>query len=105
MEQGAAPKPRTRATDEGLIRPRIAWAYFVVNLVLVLFLWPVAILLALVAAVITYRERRELGFPAIWWALAVFVFGPVAFLVFVYKRSRPTVAYPPDAAPSDAPAG
>lgn len=102
MEQGTAPKPRARATDEGLIRPRIAWAYFVVNLVLVLTLWPVAVLFALVAAVVTYRERRELGFPAIWWTLAVFFFGPLAFLVFVYKRRRPAVAYPPETPPTAA---
>jgi hypothetical protein len=104
MEQGAAPQPRSRATDEQLIRPGIAWAYFATNLVLVfgLGLWPVGTLLGLVAAVITYRERREMGFPAIWWTLAVFVFGPLAYLVFVYKRRRPAVAYPPETPPTAA---
>ncbi len=96
MEQGAAPQPTSQAPRDWTVDPVLAWIYLVVNCALAFTpLWPATLALGVAAAVIAYQERRKYGLPAVWWTVAILIFGPLAFLAFVYKRSRPTVAYPP----------
>lgn len=81
------------------LEPATGWIYLVVSLILgftpVFFL---AFILAIVAAVFTYQERKAHGYPAFWWTVAVLVFGALGYLFFIYKRSRRPVVYSPEAA-------
>jgi len=109
MEQGAAtqtPDQMPQDWRDQAVEPFVAWFYLVFNLgFYATGLWPASLALGVAAAVLAYNERRKYGLPAVWWTIAILVFGPLAFLFFVYKRSRPAVAYPPAVPPSDAAAG
>lgn len=101
MEQGAATQPPSQVPRDWAIDPFVAWTYLALNVIFfVAQLWPVTLAMSVIAAVFTFRERRKYGFPAFWWTVAVLIFGPLAFLGFVYKRSRAPVAYPPSAPPT-----
>jgi hypothetical protein len=103
MEQGAAPQPTGQGSHHWAVEPFVAWSYLALNFVFAFTpLWPVSFALGVAAAVVTYQERRRCGLPAGWWVVAILIFGPLAFLAFVYKRSRPTLAYPPGAPPPGA---
>lgn len=90
-EKGGAP--------DWAVEPAAAWAYLVVAIVLALT--PAAalvLLLGVLATVFTYLDRSAHGFPTFWWTVAVFFFGPLAYLAFVYKRPRGPVVYSPEEA-------
>jgi hypothetical protein len=109
MEQGAATQSPSQAPQDWrdqAVEPVVGWFYLVFNLGLFATrLWQASLVLGVAAAVLAYNERRKYGLPAVWWTIAILIFGPLAFLFFAYKRSRPAVAYPPSAPPSDAAVG
>jgi hypothetical protein len=99
MEQGAASRQQSPGPPEWALEPIAAWIYLAVNIGLFstrLFIPLLA--LAIVAAVVTYQERRAQGLPAAWWTIGVAVLGPLAYLFFVYKRSKNAVVYSPEQA-------
>lgn len=83
------------------LEPTAAWAYLVVAIVLAFTpAAPLVLVLGILATVFVYLDRSGHGFPAFWWTVAVFFFGPLAYLAFVYRRPRRPVIYSPEAAVS-----
>ena len=75
------------------LQPTTAWIYLALSIALALTpVYYLSFLLAIVAAYFAYQERKAHGQPAFWWTLAVVIFGALAYLFFVYKRSRGDVA-------------
>jgi hypothetical protein len=60
--------------------------------------FPLVLVLGILATVFTYQDRQAHGFPTFWWTVGVFFLGPLAYLAFVYRRPRNPVVYSPDAA-------
>ncbi|HKH65346.1 MAG TPA: DUF2510 domain-containing protein [Solirubrobacterales bacterium] len=91
----------SKGAPDWALEPAAAWGYLVVAVVLASTPAAALILVLLVlATVFTYLDRSAHGFPAFWWTVGVFVFGPLAYLAFVYKRPRGPVIYSPEAAVS-----
>jgi len=38
--------------------------------------------------VFVFRDRRERSERALWWVLATYLGGPIAYLVYVYQRRK-----------------
>jgi len=75
------------------LQPATAWIYLVVAIALALSpVYYFGFILAIVAAVFTYQDRKAHGYPAFWWTLAVVIFGALAYLFYVYKRPRGAAA-------------
>ena len=83
------------------LEPGVAWAYMAIVIVLAFTAAaPLALVLGVLATVFTYLDRSAHGFPAFWWTLAVFVFGPLGYLAFVYRRPQNPVVYTAETAVS-----
>jgi hypothetical protein len=81
------------------LQPATAWIYLVVSIALALSpVYYLGFILAILAAVFAYQDRKAHGYPAFWWTVAVLVFGALGYLIFVYKRPRGPVVYSPEAA-------
>lgn len=81
------------------LEPVAAWAYLAIAVVLAFTpAFALTFVLGIVATVFVYVDRSAHGFPALWWTVAVFFFGPLAYLAFVYRRPRKAVMYSPEAA-------
>jgi hypothetical protein len=80
-------------------KPVTAWLYLAGAVLLALT--PAAILcliLNIFAAIFTYQDRSTHELPAFAWTASVVLFGPLAYLFFVYRRPQPAVVYSPEAA-------
>lgn len=99
MNTQIEPKKPPNPPPEWLLEPVTAWIYLALNIALALTpAFPLVFVLGIIAAVITYLERRASGFPAFGWTAGVFLLGPLVYLFFVYKRPRNAVVYSPEAA-------
>lgn len=81
------------------LEPVTAWIYLV--LAIALAFTPVYLLgfiLAIIAAVFTYQDRKANGHPAFWWTVAVVIFGALGYIFYVYKRRGEGAVHPPAAA-------
>jgi hypothetical protein len=92
MEGGDASEKRGPGPPEWALRRAAAWRYLVITIMLVLagfafFCLP----LVVAAAVFAYLERRSQGLPTFWWTVCVLLLGPLGYLLFIYKRSRPYI--------------
>src|SRR5690242_14188441 len=77
------------------LQPATAWIYLALSIAVALSpVYYLGFLLAIVAAIFTYQERKASGHPAFWWTVAVLVFGALGYIFFVYKRSRGPVHSP-----------
>jgi len=77
------------------LQPATAWIYLAISIAVALSpVYYLGFLLAIVAAVFAYQERKASGHPAFWWTVAVLVFGALGYLFFVYKRDRGPVHSP-----------
>jgi hypothetical protein len=82
-----------------VLEPATAWIFLVLSIaVAVSPVFLLGFILAIIAAVFTYQDRKAQGYPTFWWTAAVVVFGALAYLFFVYKRPRRPVVYSPEAA-------
>lgn len=81
------PKAILRATPAWAFEPITGWMYLLFVIVCALTpLLPVNWVLSIVMAIYVYRERKFRGLPAFWWPVGVLTFGPLAYIVFVYRR-------------------
>lgn len=95
MSQG----PSQQHPPDWAFEPLTAWAFLAVAIVLAFTpAFPLNWLIAVVAAIFTYQDRRAAGLPAFWWTAAVLVFGALAYAFYVYRRPQPAVVYSPQAA-------
>lgn len=73
------------------MQPLAGWPYLAISIALALSpVYYLGFILAILAAVFTYQDRRAHGQPAFWWTLAVVIFGALGYIFYVYKR-RDTV--------------
>lgn len=87
-----------QSPPEWALQPVTAWIYLALSIALALTpVFPLTWVLAIIAAVFTYQDRRDNNLPAFWWTAGVVVFGALAYLFFVYKRPRQPVVYSPEA--------
>jgi hypothetical protein len=98
MEQGPHSSQQVdQGPPEWTLEPVTAWVYLALAIVLAFTFFPANWILAIIAAVFTYQDRKAHGFPAFWWTAAVVIFGALAYVFFVYKRPKGTIIYPPNA--------
>lgn len=92
-------KQATNPPPAWALEPLTGWLYLAVSVGLALTpLFPLVFVLAIVAAVFTYQDRKAHGFPIFWWTAGVLLIGALVYLFFIYKRARGAVVYAPEAA-------
>jgi hypothetical protein len=95
------PTQANQRPPEWALEPVAAWLYLAITIALALTpLFPLNLVLGVLAAVFTFQDRRAQGFPTFWWTAGVLVLGPLVYLFFVYKRPRNAVVFTPEAAVS-----
>jgi hypothetical protein len=81
-----------------VLEPPVAWIYLAVSIGLAFTpAFALVFVLGVVATVFTYLDRSAHDLPAFWWTVAVFIFGALGYLFFVYKRPRQPVVYSAEA--------
>jgi hypothetical protein len=82
---------------EWALKPVTAWVYLAVSIALVFTpVYFLGFILAIVAAIFAYQERKANNRPAFWWTAAIVLFGALAYVFFIYQRSRgPAEGIPP----------
>jgi energy-coupling factor transporter transmembrane protein EcfT len=89
---------RGQRPPEWALEPVTAWIYLAAVIILAFTpIFPLNWVMAIIAAIFTYQDRKIHGRPTFWWTAAVLVFGAFAYVFFVYKRPKGTIVYPPNA--------
>jgi len=92
------PSRPANSLPEWAFAPVAAWIYLALVVALALTpVFPLNWVLAIVAAVFVYQDRRANDMPTFWWTVGVLVLGPLIYLFYVYKRPSGPVVFGPDA--------
>jgi len=95
----ASPQPIQQQPPAWALEPATAWIYLVVSVALVFTsVFFLNFILAIIAAVFAYQDRKAQGYPTFGWTAGVLFFGALGYLFFVYKRPGKAVIYSPEAA-------
>lgn len=91
----------TGMPPEWALEPLAAWIYLALVIALAFTpLFALNLVFAIIAAVFTHQDRKAHGLPTFGWTAGVVVFGPLAYIFYVYKRPRAPVVFTPQAAVS-----